>query len=154
VPRHRDCDNVAANVPSTAAARTLRLADYRFTVPAKIVCVVDDEASVRHSTGALIRSLGWQAAFFDSAEAFLSRPDATRFACLICDIQLAAMCGLDLQRRLRDLGDPTPIIFVTAHATPSNRAKALDHGAAAILDKPVDPDALIACLCTVLGAPP
>ncbi|WP_249359687.1 response regulator [Cupriavidus sp. 2SB] len=121
-------------------------------VPAKIVCVIDDEPSVRRSTGALIRSLGWGAAFFSSAEGFMAHPSNSAYDCLICDIALDAMSGIELLRRLRAAGRQTPFIFVTAHATPYHRDQAAQHGALCMLDKPVDPSDLVGWLSRVLGA--
>lgn len=123
-------------------------------VPAKIVCVIDDEPSVRRSTGALIRSLGWGAVFFSSAEDFMAHPGNAAYDCMICDIALAAISGIELLRRLRAAGCQTPCIFVTAHATAYRRDQARQHGAVCMLEKPVDPDELICWLSRVLGAPP
>lgn len=121
-------------------------------MPVKIVCVIDDESSIRRSTGVLVSSLGWHSELFESAESFLARPTAHTYDCLICDIEMGEMSGLDLQRKLRDMGDRTPIIFVTAHATRRHCELAVQHGAVCVLDKPVDPEALIAYLNSVLAS--
>ncbi|GAA0837946.1 response regulator [Cupriavidus pauculus] len=123
-------------------------------VPAKIVCVIDDDPSVRRSTGALIRSLGWGAAFFSSAEGFMAHPSHTAYDCLICDIALEAISGIELLRRLRAAGLHTPCIFVTANATSRCREQARKHGAVCMLDKPVDPDDLVGWLSRVLNTAP
>lgn len=120
-------------------------------MPLKTVCIIDDELSVRRATGALVRSLGWSADFFSSAESFLAAVDRSAYACLICDIELGATSGIDLQRRLRGMSDTTPMIFVTAHGTPRNVAQALADGAVCVLDKPVDPEALIAQLTRIMS---
>jgi FixJ family two-component response regulator len=80
------------------------------------VAVVDDDESVRDSTKALLRSAGYRVSTFDSAEQFLSAGSIAETDCLILDIWMPGMNGLELQRRLNDSGVGLPIIFLSAHA--------------------------------------
>ena len=151
-PRHRDCANVRARPFAALCYRYV--VSFLTPVPAKIVCVIDDEPSVRSSTGALIRALGWGVSFFSCAESFIAHPSSTAYDCLICDIALEGISGLELLRRFRHAGHATPCIFVTAHGTPHNRAEAAQLGAACMLDKPVDPRELVDWLSRILGSTP
>jgi FixJ family two-component response regulator len=117
----------------------------------RIVAIVDDDASVRHSARRLIRSLGYRAEAFGSAEEFLDSGNAAKTACLILDVRMPRMDGLELQRRLADSDPPIPIIFITARASEEEERRALRAGAVAFLRKPVDKDALLRALRAVLG---
>jgi FixJ family two-component response regulator len=117
----------------------------------RIVAIVDDDASVRHSARRLIRSLGYRAEAFGSAEEFLDSGEAARTACLILDVRMPRMDGLELQRRLADSEPPIPIVFITARASEEEERRAVRAGAVAFLRKPVDKDALLRALRAVLG---
>ena len=119
----------------------------------RLVAIVDDDASVGRSTGRLVRSLGYRAEVFDSAEAFLDSPQATSTACLILDVRMPGMGGLALQRRLSESGPRIPIIFVTALASDEEGQRALRAGAVAFLRKPVDKATLFRLLGAVLEGP-
>jgi FixJ family two-component response regulator len=101
-----------------------------------VIAVIDDDASVREAVGNLLRSDGWQARCFASAEAFLQSPSLAKAACLVLDLGLPGMNGLQLQQQLRHLGSGVPIIFLTAVDDGAARSKALQHGAVAFLLKP------------------
>ena len=79
------------------------------------VAVVDDDESLCRSLSRLLRASDIQAVTYTSAEAFLADTERPRFDCLVLDIQLGGMSGIELARQLSDLADPTPIIFITAH---------------------------------------
>jgi FixJ family two-component response regulator len=109
------------------------------------LCIIDDDESVRRATTCLLRSLGY-ARTFASAEEFLHSPYVDEASCLIVDVNMPRMGGLDLQSRLRAKGLRTPIIFITAYPEERVRSRALDAGAIGYLDKPFDSENLIKCL--------
>ena len=102
------------------------------------IAVVDDEAAVREATESLLRSAGYKATSFASAEDFLAHAMLERIACLILDVGLPGMSGLELQRRMLCDGARIPIVFITAHEDDSRRleAQARLAGALAFLRKP------------------
>jgi FixJ family two-component response regulator len=131
------------------------------TVPTKppipeerLVAIVDDDASVRQSARRLIRSLGYRAEAFGSAEEFLDSGQVTETACLVLDVRMPGMDGLGLQRHLADNGLPIPIVFFTARASDEEERRALGAGAVAFLRKPVDKEALLRALDAVLESSP
>jgi FixJ family two-component response regulator len=109
-----------------------------------IISIVDDDESIRIAAEDLVRSLGFAALTFASAEAFLQAGDAARTSCLITDVQLPGMSGLDLQDHLRAEGPNIPIIVITAFPEPELKRRAEAAGAAAFLVKPFDGQELIA----------
>ncbi len=117
---------------------------------ARLVAIVDDDASVRRSARRLIRSLGHRAEAFGSAEEFLDSGQASETACLILDVRMPGMDGLELQRRLADSDPPIPIVFITARASDEEEDRALRAGAVAFLRKPVDKETLLGVLGPVL----
>jgi FixJ family two-component response regulator len=112
--------------------------------PAPVVSVVDDDEWVRRAIGSLLRSVGFWVAAFASAEEFLGSEGLGRTECLILDLQMPGMDGLQLQRRLNLDGHRFPIVILTAHGDADARARAMDAGAAAFLLKPFDGDMLVA----------
>jgi FixJ family two-component response regulator len=113
--------------------------------PTPIVFVVDDDISVRESLEALIRSEGWQAETFASAQAFLARPRASIPSCLVLDVSLPDLNGLDLQKRLADRAD-MPIIFITGYGDVPMTVQAMKAGAAEFLTKPFGDEALLSAV--------
>ena len=111
-----------------------------------LISIVDDDGFVRESTRLLIRSLGYAAEAFVSAEEYLRSNRAADTACLISDIHMPGMNGADLQDRLIADGHRTPIIFVTAFPDESIRARVLKAGACGFLTKPFSDESLIECL--------
>ena len=101
------------------------------------VAVVDDDESFSRAIGRLLRASGFEVHTYLSAEAFLAPTTSPLPDCLVLDIQLGGMSGLDLQRRLRELRSPVPIIFVTAHDAAGVRAEAERDGCSAYFLKPV-----------------
>src|SRR5207244_1570646 len=111
---------------------------------------VDDDASVRQSACRLIRSFGFRAAAYGSAEEFLASGHAAQTKCLILDVRMPGMDGLELQRRLADSDPQIPIVFLTAHASDEEERRARRAGAVDFLRKPVAKEALLSVLRTVL----
>ena len=101
-----------------------------------LISIVDDDDALRSSLENLIRSVGWQVQSFSSAEAFLRSHQVHETSCLILDVRMRGMSGLELQRQLVAARSRTPIIFVTAHEDDERRRQALEAGAVAFLHKP------------------
>jgi len=116
----------------------------------RVVAIVDDDASVRQSARRLIRSLGYRAEAFGSAEEFLDSGQSTKTACVILDVRMPGMDGLELQHRLAGNEPPIPIMFITARASDEEEQRALRAGAVAFLRKPVEKEALLRVLGAVL----
>jgi FixJ family two-component response regulator len=117
--------------------------------PAAIVFVVDDDVSVRESLELLIRSAGWDPETYPSAQAFLSRPRPDVPSCLVLDVSLPGLSGLDLQTRLGVRSD-LPIIFITGHGDVPMSVRAMKAGAVEFLTKPFDDDALLEAIAGAL----
>jgi FixJ family two-component response regulator len=111
-----------------------------------MIAIVDDDSSVREAAKKLIRSLGYATATFASAEEFLESGHLRDTACLITDVQMPGMSGVDLHDHLNASGHSTPVIFVTAYPEKSVRARALNAGAFGFLSKPFSEESLIECL--------
>ena len=111
--------------------------------PTKLVAIVDDDDSVRITLQELLRSAGFPSRGFDSAEAFLGSGDQQETACLITDIRMPGMSGLELQARLNAEHCKIPTIFITAHGDEDMRFQALRAGAVEFLPKPFDDEVLI-----------
>ena len=103
---------------------------------APLIAVVDDDDALRNSLDDLLQSVGFRVQGFASAEAFLQAQPAPETACLLLDVRLPGMNGLELQRQLGVMHWRIPIIFVTAYADDDVRAHALAAGAIAVLSKP------------------
>lgn len=101
-----------------------------------LIAVVDDDESVRDSTKTLLRSVGYEVATFESGELFLESGTVSETRCLILDIRMPGISGLDVQRRVNFAAPRIPIIFVTAHDDKMNRKLATDAGAADFFHKP------------------
>jgi FixJ family two-component response regulator len=101
-----------------------------------LISIVDDDDALRNSLDDLIQSLGFRTQGFPSAEAFLSSTQARDTACLILDVRMPGMNGLDLQRQIVATKWTVPIIFITSHADDDARGRALQTGAVAFLYKP------------------
>ncbi len=112
------------------------------TRPVETVFIVDDDVSVRESLDSLIRSEGWHAETFATAEAFLSRPRVDAPSCLVLDVGLPDLNGLDLQKRLSDRID-MPIIFITGYGDVPMTVQAMKAGAVEFLTKPFADDVLL-----------
>lgn len=128
------------------------------TVPGKtslsnppVISIIDDDVSVRTATHNLVRSLGYAVETYASAEEFLHSPRLNDTSCVITDVRMPAMSGLDLQSHMIANGRRLPFIFITAFSVENDRARALKAGAVCFLAKPFDGDVLIKCLDTALG---
>src|SRR5438552_4187707 len=108
-----------------------------------LISVVDDDASVLRTTTLLIQSLGFRAAGFQSAELFLKSGQLHETSCLIVDVRMPGMSGLQLQNYLAGLGCKIPIIFITAYDDTASRQQALQAGAVAFLGKPFSDELLL-----------
>ena len=108
-----------------------------------VVSIVDDDISVRRSTRRLLRSSGFRAEAFASAEEFLDSKSRAETACLILDLRMPGMNGLELQRRLSQNGHRVPIIFLSAQASEEDERSALSAGAIHFLRKPISKEALL-----------
>ena len=114
------------------------------------VVVVDDDDSFARALGRLLRASGFEVRTYPSGEAFLASAALPPPDCLLLDIQLGGMSGLDLLRQLRDLGNLVPIIFVTAHDASEVRDEAVQAGCVAYLRKPVVSRVLLEALAKAL----
>jgi FixJ family two-component response regulator len=123
---------------------------------ASLISVVEDDRFFRESMRRLMRSLGYDVAIFPSAADFLASPRLAETACLIADVHMPAMTGLELHSHLIGAGHAIPTILVTAYPDDDVRARALKDGVVCYLRKPVDENHLIRCLRTALqsGEPP
>jgi FixJ family two-component response regulator len=123
---------------------------------ALLISVVEDDPFFRESMRRLMRSLGYVVEAFPSAADFLASPRLGETACLITDVQMPAMTGLELYRHLIDAGYAIPTILVTAYPDDDIRAGALNDGVVCYLRKPVDEKHLMGCLRAALdsGKPP
>jgi FixJ family two-component response regulator len=110
---------------------------------APVIAIVDDDSALRNSLDDLIQSIGFRTLGFPSAEVFLSSNQARDAACLILDVRMPGMSGLDLQQQIVAAKWQIPIIFVTSHADDVARARALDAGAVAFLYKPFREEELL-----------
>ena len=108
-----------------------------------VISIIDDDGSVRAATRNLVRSLGYIVHTFASAEDFLRSPHLNDTSCVITDVRMPAMSGLDLQAHLLAMGQTFPFIFVTAFSVESDRDRALKAGATCFLSKPFDCDHLL-----------
>ena len=100
------------------------------------VAIIDDDVLVRQALGDCMESAGYRVEAFGSAEEFLASGATQTAACLIVDIQLPGITGLELQDRLAGAGNCVPVIFVSAQGTNANREKAMRQGASGFLSKP------------------
>lgn len=107
--------------------------------------MVEDDPSLRNALVELVESLGFRADGHDSAEAFLSRGDLA-CACIITDIQMPGLSGIDLKRRLSEMGNKVPVIMVTARTEAALLDRARASGPHCLLQKPFTDEALVACL--------
>jgi FixJ family two-component response regulator len=117
---------------------------------ASLVSIVEDDRYFRESMRRLMRSLGYSVEAFPSAADFLASSRLAETACLIADVHMPAMTGIELYRHLSDTGYTIPTIVVTAYPDEVERARALDDGVVCYLRKPVDEQHLIRCLRAAL----
>lgn len=111
-----------------------------------VISIVDDDATVRSATESLVKSLGFDVYAFASAQDFLQSRSVAETACLISDVQMPVMSGVELQAALVDRGFRIPTIFMTAFLDESVKRRAMDAGAVGFLYKPFKARALIECV--------
>src|SRR6266550_409871 len=117
---------------------------------ALLIAIVEDDWLFRDSMRSLMKSLGCTVEVFSSAADFLASPHLIETACLIADVHMPAMTGIELYRHLIDTGYAIPTILVTAYPNEADRARALNDGVVCYLRKPVDEQHLMRCLRTAL----
>jgi FixJ family two-component response regulator len=121
----------------------------------RLVSIVDDDESLRRSVGNLLTSVGFRVETFASAEAFLQSADRGNTGCVVLDLRMPGMSGLDLLMHLAAAGPRIPVIVLTAHSDDESRRRTLQAGAVAFLGKPFRGEALLAAVRTALeGAGP
>jgi FixJ family two-component response regulator len=118
-----------------------------------LIAIIDDDASVRATTDSLVRSLGYVVCTFASAEDFLRSNRLDDLSCVIADVQMPGMSGVELQAHLLAQGNSVPFIFFTAFPNDQIRAQALKAGAICYLTKPFDGDSLVQGLQVALKRP-
>jgi FixJ family two-component response regulator len=116
-----------------------------------LISVVDDDESIRRTTTFLIESFGFRAAAFESAEGFLKSGQLHDTSCLIVDVQMPGMSGLELQSELAAAGYDIPIVFMTAYENKVSRQQAMQAGAVAFLAKPFGDEQLLQTVRLALG---
>jgi FixJ family two-component response regulator len=116
-----------------------------------VISIVDDDESFRRATAGFVASLGYTVAAFGSAEEFLKSASLAHTACLISDVHMPGMSGIELQNELIERGHRMPVIFFTAYSASHVHLQALALGAVGIFDKPFDEDKLISCLDQALS---
>jgi FixJ family two-component response regulator len=118
----------------------------------KVVAIVDDDEMIRVSLQGLMKAAGFSALAFDSAEKFLDSGEQERTGCLIADIRMPGMSGLELQARLNETHYRIPIIFITAQGDEKLRLQALRAGAVEFLTKPFDDEMLLENVRVAMGS--
>jgi FixJ family two-component response regulator len=116
----------------------------------RLISVVDDDASLRRSLRNLLTSVGFRVETFASAEEFLTSAHRQNTGCLVLDLRMAGMNGLELLRYLATSASGTPVVILTAHGTDEARQQCLQAGAVAFLSKPFQADALLDAISTAL----
>lgn len=120
-------------------------------IRAPLVAIVDDDEGMREALSDLLLVLDLACRTFDRAEALLAEYEPGRFDCIITDVRMPGISGLDLLRWLRSFDAPTPVIVITSDTNPKVCAQALDAGAHAFLTKPVEDHVLLAHLQSALA---
>jgi len=118
--------------------------------PEAIVAIVDDDLSFREGVSSLIRAAGWKVETFASAEEFLARPRAEAPSCLLLDLQLPDLSGLDLQKRMAEGDLDVPIVFITGHGDIPASVQAMKAGAVEFLTKPFDKEQLFLAIAEAM----
>jgi FixJ family two-component response regulator len=118
-----------------------------------LISIVDDDESSREAIAGLVDWLGFDVQTFTSAGEFLASPRVADTSCLITDVQMPRMTGIELYKRLKELGFAIPTIMVTAYPDEAARKRALADGVACYLIKPFDSDALVDCVRSAVNPP-
>jgi FixJ family two-component response regulator len=120
--------------------------DYLLQSTPRVIAIVDDDASIRAAVDSLLRSRGYSVCAYESAEALLESPELDHLSCVITDVRMPAIGGVQLQMLLREQGRTVPFIFVTAFPESGVRAQAMHGGAVCFLEKPFDGPTLLQCV--------
>jgi FixJ family two-component response regulator len=115
-----------------------------------LISVIDDDEVARDGVRELVESLGYSAVAFSSAERFLGSSMIAETLCVITDLQMPGLTGIELQEALQSQGRHVPVILITAYANETQRTRALDRGAVGFLSKPFDEETLIGCLTAAI----
>jgi len=115
-----------------------------------LISVIDDDEVARDGVRELVESLGYRAVAFSSAEHFLGSSMIAETLCVITDLQMPGLTGIELQEALQSQGRHVPVILITAYANETQRTRALDRGAVGFLSKPFDEEMLIGCLTAAI----
>jgi FixJ family two-component response regulator len=115
-----------------------------------MIAVIDDDRSVRDGLTNLLSSMDYQTRSYASAEAFLDEANVSAPSCLIVDVRMTGMTGIEMQAKAREAGLVAPVIFLTAHCDDNTRERAMSGGAYAFLCKPFDEDELLAVIARAL----
>jgi FixJ family two-component response regulator len=118
-----------------------------------MISVVDDDDWARGGLQSLIAAIGYEVRTFESAEEFVASGSIAGTACLVTDLNMPGMSGLELQAHLRSAGHRTPVIIVTAYPTEEDRSRALKDCGTAFLTKPLDESVLVGCLAQAIVSP-
>jgi len=116
-----------------------------------LIAIVDDDEAMREALSDLLEVAGFSARAFDGADAFLAEYAATPFDLLVTDIRMPGIDGIELQARLRALGSPIPVVFVTSASDAATRGRAHEGGAFAYLTKPISDEFLLHLIHAALG---
>jgi two-component system, LuxR family, response regulator FixJ len=116
-----------------------------------IVHVIDDDDAMRESLAFLLKSAKVEVATYESADAFLARLQGLKPGCVVTDVRMPGMSGLDLLKRLRELNNPIPVIIITGHGDVPLAVEAMKYGASDFLEKPFDDDILLTAVRTALS---
>jgi FixJ family two-component response regulator len=119
--------------------------------PPPLIAIVDDEASICRALQRLLRGANYRAESFSSPSLFLESLAASRPDCVVLDLQMPGMTGVELQQHLLQLDDPPPVIIITAHDEPKTRERCLALGAVRYLRKPIEGDTLISSIEEAVG---
>jgi FixJ family two-component response regulator len=117
------------------------------------VSIVDDDPLAREGIKELVESLGYEAIAFGSAQDFLQSGAVAKTGCLITDLQMPGLSGLELQERLQAQGYRTPVILITAYPNEKHRSRAISAGAIGFLSKPFEEQSLVECLAVAMKRP-
>jgi len=118
-----------------------------------VISIDDDDQAVRRALGSLVRSMGWEARMFESAEEFLASGDAVDTSCLVSDVRMSGMSGVEMHERLAAQGQAPATIFISAYPTPSLQARAAGNGALVLLQKPYQASVMTHWLSVAVGTP-
>ena len=118
-----------------------------------LVAIVDDDESIRNATRDLLRAAGFSTATFEDAESFLGSASRASAACVVADIRMPGMTGLELYQVLVASGDGIPTVIITAHPEDVTRSRAREAGITCYLSKPFAPDELLECVSEALAKP-